>query len=112
MEFWAARLLQRGCPVLFRGPTSGGKTALARRVLLTLETEHGYARSIELHFAVDTGARQLQRLVDRRMQRRRRGFYEPAHGREGVLVSFCFLLLLFVLSFCCFISLRESKSLT
>ena len=98
--------------MLFRGPTSGGKTALARRVLLTLETEHGYARSIELHFAVDTGARQLQRLVDRRMQRRRRGFYEPAHGREGVLVSFCFLLLLFVLSFCCFITLRESKSQT
>ena len=62
--------------------------------------------------AADTGARQLQRLVDRRMQRRRRGFYEPAHGREGVLVSFCFLLLLFVLSFCCFITLRESKSQT
>ena len=84
-EFWAERLLRRGCPVLFCGPTGAGKTALAHRVMLTLENEQGYARSIEMHFAIDTGAHQLQKLVDRRMQRRKRGFYEPAHGKPGVL---------------------------
>ena len=84
-EFWSEHLLRRGCPVLFRGPTGAGKTALAHRVLLTLENEQGYSRSIEMHFAIDTGAHQLQKLVDRRMQRRKRGFYEPAHGKPGVL---------------------------
>jgi hypothetical protein len=85
LEFWAEKLLRRGCPVMLRGPTGGGKTALAKHVLTKLEESKEFSRTISVHFSLHTSAEELQLHVDRRMQRRKKGYFEPAHGKKGVL---------------------------
>ena len=70
-------------PLLFVGETGTGKTVISKTYLARLDEKKFDV--LQVAFSAQTRAAQLQRQVDSRLDRRRKGVYGPSNGRSLVV---------------------------
>jgi dynein heavy chain len=69
---------------LFCGPTGTGKTiSIAQELRGGFDPEE--YTSISLSFSAQTGANQTQRIIDGKMEKRRKGVFGPPLGKQGII---------------------------
>jgi dynein heavy chain len=80
--------------LLMTGPTGTGKT-----VNILGHLQSGLPEKyvpISISFSAQTSANQTQDLIDSKCEKRRKGVYGPAAGKEFIIVSVCFVFILYV----------------
>lgn len=82
-RFFVSSFLKRSQPVLFVGPTGTGKSSIILDYLLSLPREK-YVQNV-VNFSARTSASQTQEIVMSKLDRRRKGVYGPAMGKQCVL---------------------------
>ena len=77
-------LVMNGKHPMFCGPTGTGKSiSIASELTHSFESEE--YTFITLSFSAQTSANQTQRIIDGKMEKRRKGVYGPPLGKNGVI---------------------------
>lgn len=77
-------LARNGKHILMVGPTGTGKS-LTINQLLKAEFDNEEWAYYALGFSAQTSANQTERIIDGKMEKKRKGVYGPALGKQGVI---------------------------
>ena len=74
-------------PTLFCGPTGTGKTTYIKDLLTQGLPKEVYNLIIDVGFSAQTGAHQVQDIIDSKLDRIRKGVYGPRTGKAILFVD-------------------------
>ncbi|CAG9858599.1 unnamed protein product [Phyllotreta striolata] len=83
MKFFLRICLENGIPIMFIGPTGTGKSAVVIEHMLSMPRE-GFTPNI-VNFSARTSSSLTQEMVMSKLDKRRRGVYGPAMGKQCLL---------------------------
>lgn len=75
-------LIKTGHHLMFIGPTGTGKTAVIKERVGSLDKNFS---SLSINFSARTNAAQVQKMIDDRLSKRRKGVYGPSSGSKMVV---------------------------
>ena len=84
MNAIAKTLMLNGKHVLLVGPTGTGKS-MSMSKLLKSDFDNDDWIYYSLGFSAQTSANQTERIIDGKMEKKRKGVYGPQYGKEGVI---------------------------
>ncbi|KAL0279081.1 UNVERIFIED_CONTAM: hypothetical protein PYX00_000712 [Menopon gallinae] len=82
-KFFLENFLKKKMPLLFVGPTGTGKSAIILSHLMSLPKEKFLPNF--LNFSARTSANQTQEIIMSKLDRRRKGVFGPAMGKQCIL---------------------------
>ncbi|KAK6624385.1 hypothetical protein RUM44_011244 [Polyplax serrata] len=82
-KFFLENFISRRMPLLFVGPTGTGKSAIVLSHLMSLPKDK-YLPNV-INFSARTSANQTQEIIMSKLDRRRKGVFGPAMGKQCVL---------------------------